>query len=157
MPLPTIIGEFRAVADPTLNFTASGKGVASIRLVASKPKQVEEDGEKKWVDDKTFWCTGTMWNSDNGKEAENLCESIKQGDLVEIRGVLYEREYETKEGEKRKSMDVSLYAIAPSLKRATAKVVKAVRSTTSEPATGVSGTTPDDPWLTAPSSDEPPF
>lgn len=156
--LPTISGEFRVVADPELRFTPTGKGVASVRLVASKSRK-EDDGS--WTTVSEFWCNGTMWNSDNGKEAENLCESLRQGDLVEIRGQLSQRPYETKEGEKRLSMEVNLYAIAPSLKRATAKVVKAERSsgTSASPASdsAASGAPADDPWATPPSSDEPPF
>jgi single-stranded DNA-binding protein len=44
--LPTVFGEFRVVADPELRFTQSGKGVASVRLVASKSKQVGERREE---------------------------------------------------------------------------------------------------------------
>lgn len=152
--LPTIFGEARVVADPELRFTPGGKGVASVRLVADKSRKNDTTGE--WETVSQIWMTGTMWNSDNGKEAENLCESITKGDLVEFRGEVSEREYETKDGEKRKSIDVTLRAISPSLKRATARVVKAARTT---PATsgGTAAAPADDPWATAPQSDEPPF
>jgi single-strand DNA-binding protein len=152
-----LFGEFRVVADPELRFTQSGKGVASVRLVANKSKKVEENGETKWVDDKVIFVTGTVWNSDHGREAENLCESITKGDLVEIRGQLFSREYETKEGEKRTSVEVNLYSIAPSLRWNTVKVVKAERSAAPAAQIGTSDAPADDPWATPPQSDEPPF
>lgn len=156
--LPTLSGEFRVVADPELRFTSQGKGVASVRLVADRSRK-KDDGE--WETVAQIWVTGTMWNSDNGNEAENLCESVSKGDLVEIRGQVSEREYETREGEKRKSIDVNLYAIAPSLRRATAKVTKATRTQgSSAPASGSdsgAAAPADDPWATPPQSDEPPF
>jgi single-strand DNA-binding protein len=158
--LPTVFGEFRVVADPELRFTQSGKGVASVRLVASKSKQVEENGEKKWVDDKVIWLTGTMWNSDAGREAENLCESVGKGDLVEIRGQLFERKYTTNEGVERTSVEVNLYSIAPSTRWNTVKINKSER-VSAEHATaadsGTSGAPADDPWATPSREDEPPF
>lgn len=155
MPLPTAFGEARVVADPELRFTPSGKGVASVRLVADRSKK-GDDGT--WETVAQIWMTGTMWNSDHGNEAENLCESLTKGDLVEFRGQISEREYETKEGEKRKSIEVNLHSIAPSLKRATAKVSKAATRTASAEGQSQAAAAPaDDPWATPAQSSEPPF
>lgn len=154
MPLPTIFGEARVVADPELRFTPSGKGVASVRLVADRSRKNENN---EWETVSQIWMTGTMWNSDHGNEAENLCESLTKGDLVEFRGEVSEREYETKEGEKRKAIEVTLRAIGPSLKRATAKVTKATRSAPAEGQSQASAAPADDPWATPQQSSEPPF
>lgn len=152
--LPTIFGEARVVADPELRFTPSGKGVASVRLVADR---VRKNDNNEWETVAQIWMTGTMWNSDNGNEAENLCESLVKGDLVEFRGQVSEREYTTKEGEQRKAIEVNLHSISPSLKRATAKVARTVRSSSPEPQNPASGAPTEDPWATPPQSDSPPF
>jgi len=154
MPLPTVFGEARVVADPELRFSPSGKGVASVRLVADRARKNDNN---EWETVAQIWMTGTMWNSDHGNEAENLCESIQKGDLVEFRGEVSEREYETKDGEKRKSIEVNLRAIGPSLKRATAKVSKATRSAPPGEQNRGSAAPAEDPWATPAQSTDPPF
>lgn len=158
--LPIISGEFRLVADPELRFTPSGIGVASLRLVADKQKKVEENGETKWVDDKVCWLNGTAWGRQGGGGlAENVAESLRKGDLVEVRGALETRNYETADGEKRTSLDVNIYSIGPSLRfRPILHSDGAGNKVTREGAVAP-GETPasDDPWATPASTDEPPF
>jgi single-strand DNA-binding protein len=157
MMLPQFFGEMRIAGDPALRFTPSGQAVANFRLVATKRKKVEKDGVEEWVDAAECWVNGTLW----GRAAENAVESLESGTLVEVRGVLETRNYETKDGEKRTSIDVNLYSITPSLAYATAKVSKVERTTGSDAPAGAtqsgSAAPADDPWVTAPSSDEPPF
>jgi single-strand DNA-binding protein len=154
--LPSINGEFRIVADPELRFTPSGKAVASARIVANSRKKTDS-GE--WVDDKVCWLNLSIWD----KPAENFVETFEKGDLVVIlNGRLETREYETREGEKRTSLDVTATDFGPSLRFASAKITKTARSSgegqTGTAASSSGGTTApaEDPWAT-PQSDEPPF
>lgn len=161
--LPTISGEFRVVADPDLRFTPSGKAVADVRLVASKRKKDESTGE--WVDDKTFWISGSAWD----KFAENIAETLRKGMLVTVTGAIYTDSYEDGEGNKRSKDQIQLYSIGPSLQYATATVKQAERSSGGQSSgQGQSGgqsrgpvTDPwaADPWAAAPESGtkEPPF
>lgn len=155
--LPQFFGEMRIAGDPNLRYTPSGQAVANFRLVASKRKRVEVDGKEEWVDDKECWVNGTVW----GRAAENAVESLTSGMLVEVRGVVETRDYETKDGEKRTSFDVNLYSISPSLAYSTAKVTKLERTsgsgTGAGQATSGSAAPADDPWATTPDSSEPPF
>jgi single-strand DNA-binding protein len=142
--LPTITGEFRAVTDPELRFTPSGVAVANLRIAANSRKKVGEE----WVDDKVVFLNLTCWK----QQAENVAESVQKGDLIMVTGRLETREYETKDGEKRQSFDVTADQIGPSLAFATAKVSKTERrsgSTATPP--------PADPYGTPPQDDEPPF
>lgn len=156
MPLPTVFGEFRLVADPTLRFAPSGVAVANMRVVASKQKKNDQTGE--WSDDKVCWLNVVCFK----QAAENVCESLVKGDLVEVRGQLETREYE-KDGEKRTSLDVIAESVTPSLRFATAKVTKAQRQAGSQPAASAPASAAvggggSDPWA-SPGGDgsEPPF
>ena len=145
MSLPTVMGEFRLVDDPLLKFTPSGKAVASIRLAASSRKKDEASGE--WKDDKQCFLRGTVWD----KTGEYVAESLRKGDLVEVRGALETRNYETSDGEKRTSLEVNIWSIAASLKYAEVTIKKAER---------LSQSADDGRWeAPAPSSqpDQPPF
>lgn len=157
--LPSITGEMRIAGEPGLSFTPSGQAVAKFRLVATKRRPVK-DGEGnptgEWEDAAECWLNGTLW----GKAAENAVESLESGMLVEVRGVVETRNYETKEGEKRTSFDVNLYSISPSLAYATARVTKVERTAAATPAGGAeagSAAPAADPWATPPDTDSPPF
>ena len=86
---------------------------------------------------------------------------------VIVSGRLKQRSYETKEGEKRTVFEVEVDEVGPSLRNATAKVVKAARGPGGGGGGGfgggasAGGSAADDPWSTpAPAggfSDEPPF
>lgn len=154
MALPQVFGEFRVVAEPELRFTPSGKAVGNIRLVANSRK-LNKDTDT-WEDDKVLWLNGSIW----GREAENMVESVTQGDLVEVRGRLETRSWETREGEKRSTPELLLDSIAPSIKYATAKVTKVERSggtTAPSDAARPAAAPVEDPWAAPPPGDEPPF
>jgi single-strand DNA-binding protein len=153
--LPSVSGEFRIVADPELRFTPAGKAVASARIVANSRKK---EGDQ-WVDDKVCWLNLTVWD----KPAENLVETFQKGDLILIVGGRLEtREYETREGEKRTSLDLTASDFGPALRFASAKITKTQRSSgegqTGQQQSSSGGTTApaEDPWTTS-TGDEPPF
>jgi single-strand DNA-binding protein len=139
--LPKISEVGKLWAEPELRFTPGGKAVCSIPLVFSKSKKTENGG---WVDDGTFWVRGTVWDT----QAENCAETLSKGDKVLVIGELCEREYEDKKtGEKRKSLDLKIFDIGPSLKFNPAKISRAERGSQQQ------GAQANDPWGSAPATD----
>jgi single-strand DNA-binding protein len=65
-----------------------------------------------------------MWR----QAAENVAESLQRGMRVIVSGRLRQRNYETKEGEKRTVYEVEVDDVGPSLRNASAKVTRAQRS-----------------------------
>jgi single-strand DNA-binding protein len=131
--LPKIAEVGKLWAEVELRYTPAGKAVATLPLVFSKSKKTDNGG---WVDDGTFWVRGTVWDT----QAENCAETLSKGDKVLVIGELCEREYEDKKtGEKRKSMDLKIFDVGPSLKFNSAKISRADRLSQAEaPAS--------DPW-----------
>jgi single-strand DNA-binding protein len=137
--LPNITIEGRAVNDPELRFTTSGQAVANFRVAASESKKLD-DGT--WEDGDKIFVNVAVW-----KEAgEAVAEHVRKGDKVVVTGRLYEREYETSAGEKRRSLEVKFANVA--------KVVSAPRTARQ---TSPASAAPIDPWATPASDDNPPF
>lgn len=116
----TLVGNL--VEDPSLRFTPSGQAVASFR-VASTPRYMDRQ-TNEWKDGDTLFLTVNVWR----QAAENAAESLQRGMRVIVQGRLKQRSYETREGEKRTVFEVEADEVGPSLRNATAKVVKATRS-----------------------------
>jgi single-strand DNA-binding protein len=116
----TIVGNL--VADPELRFTSSGQPVATFR-VASTPR-VRDAASGEWRDGDSLFLTCNVWR----QAAENVAESLQRGMRVIVSGRLRQRNYETKEGEKRTVYEVEVDDIGPSLRNASAKVTRANRS-----------------------------
>lgn len=149
----TIVGNL--VADPELRFTPSGAGVANF-TIASTPR-IFDKTKQEWVDGEALFLRCNIWR----EAAENVAETLTRGQRVIATGRLKQRSYETREGEKRTSMELEIEEIGPSLRYATAKVNKTQKSgsysntTTTTQSSG--GST--DPWGngSAAAADEPPF
>jgi single-strand DNA-binding protein len=127
----------RLTEDPTLKFIPSGHAVVSLTIAVNSRKKVGDS----WEDGPaTFWrCSA--WRD----LAENIASSLHKGAAVVAVGTVAGRDYETKEGEKRTVFEVTLDAIGPDLRWATAKPVKAQRDK------GGFGQAPQsDPWATQP-------
>lgn len=154
MALPATASVYRLGQDPELRFTPYGVAVGTVRAIASSRKK-QDNGE--WVDDKKSWVTLTFFN----RLAENVVESLHQGDEVVAIGRLEVQEWEDKDGNKRITPAILVDSIGPSLAFATAKVVKAERAggQSSERSRTSRSTGPqqDDPWATPAPSDDPPF
>ena len=140
----------RLTKDPELRFSAAGKPVVKFSVVTSRRVKDQQSGE--WSDkDATFWdCVAFA------ELANNIAESLVKGTAVIVTGNAASEEWETRDGEKRRSMKVTVDDIAPSLRWASVKVMRAERSSTN-PAAGA-----DDPWAAKDDakggySDEPPF
>jgi len=119
-----------------------GKPFARFTVVTAKRFKNDQSGE--WEDrDTTFWRCVVF-----GQIAENATESLLKGTAVVVQGSARQNNWETKEGEKRSSTEVMVDDIAPSLRWASVKVMKAERGKPAE-----SRAAADDPWQ----GNEPPF
>ena len=115
----TVIGNL--TNDPELRFTPSGAAVAGF-TVASTPRTFDKDSNQ-WKDGDPLFLRCSVWR----QYAENVAESLTKGMQVIVQGRLKQRSYETREGEKRTSLELDVDEIGPCLKFATAKVTKASR------------------------------
>ena len=140
----TIIGNM--VSEPELRFTPSGAAVANF-TVASTPRTFDK-GRNEFVDGDTLFLRCSIWR----EAAENVAESLTKGMRVVVTGNLVQRSYETREGEKRTVYELQVDEVGPSLRYASAKVVKAIRGGAPRTATAPAV----DPWAT-PADDTPPF
>ena len=171
----TVIGNL--VDDPQLRYTPTGQAVANFR-VASTPRFMDRQ-TNEWKDGDSLFLSCNVWR----QAAENVAESLQRGMRVIVSGRLRQRSYETKEGEKRTVYEVEVDEVGPSLRNASAKVVKSSRATGGQGGSGGGGgygggsggsggsgssgggggggRANDDPWSSEPAdsgfSDEPPF
>ncbi len=125
----TVIGNM--VADAELRFAPSGHAVANF-TIASTPRNFDRQ-RNEWVDAEPLFLRCSIWR----EAAENVVESLTKGTRVIASGNLRQRQYETKEGEKRTVVELEVTEIGPSLRYASAKVTKAQRS---------QGAPPSDAW-----------
>ena len=116
----TVVGNL--VDDPELRFTPSGAAVANFRI-ASTPRAFNRQ-TNDWEDGEALFLSCAVWR----QAAENVAESLQRGMRVVVQGRLKARSYETREGEKRTVFEIDVEEVGPSLKFATAKVVRATRS-----------------------------
>ena len=112
----TIVGNI--TRDPELRFTAGGKGVASFGVAVSR--RFQQNGE--WQE-KTSFFNVTAWDT----LGENCAASLTKGTRVIVTGRLEQREYETKEGEKRSVVEIVADEIGPSMRWARAEVERISR------------------------------
>src|SRR5215469_6604839 len=116
----TIIGNL--VNDPELRYTPTGQAVATFR-VASTPRYMDRN-TNEWKDGESLFLSCNVWR----QAAENVAESLQRGMRVIVSGRLRQRQYETREGEKRTVYEVEVDDVGPSLRNASAKVNRSNRS-----------------------------
>ena len=116
----TIIGNL--VDDPELRYTPTGQAVAKFRVASTPRFRDNQSGE--WKDGDSLFLTCNVWR----QAAENVAESLQRGMRVIVNGRLRQRSYETREGEKRTVYEIEVDEVGPSLRNASAKVVKSTRS-----------------------------
>ena len=156
-PVVTIVGNL--TADPELRFTQNGHAVANF-TVAETPRQfVQGVG---WKDGEALFMRCTVWRD----MAENVTESLRRGMGVIVQGRLKQRNFETREGQKRSVIELEVDAIGPDLRWNVATITKAERG--SAPTRAEAPSTGQDPWgtpetdrelvgATAGGGDKPPF
>ena len=148
----TVIGN--CVGDPELRFTPSGAAVANW-TIASTPRTFDKQSNE-WKDGETLFLRCSGWRD----MAENIAETLQRGTRVIVVGRLRSRSYETKEGEKRTSMELEVDEVGPSLRYASAKVTKSSRQGGGgfggqSSGGGFGGQAADDPWSTTSGAEAP--
>lgn len=88
----------RLGADPELRYTADGTPVATFRLATTETRK-NKDGTRV---DRTEWHRIVAWR----KLGEISGEYLKKGRLVYVEGSIQSREYEGRDGVKRKTFEI---------------------------------------------------
>ena len=107
----TLVGNL--TRDPELRFTANGRAVASFGIAVGRRYQVNGEWQEQ-----TSYFNVTAW----GDLGENAAASLSKGTRIVVTGRLEQREYTTREGDKRTAIDVIADELGPSLRWATAQV-----------------------------------
>ncbi|PPH14678.1 single-stranded DNA-binding protein [Rathayibacter sp. AY1G1] len=113
----TVVGNL--TADPELRYTQGGLAVANF-TIASTPRTFDRQAND-WKDGEALFLRASVWR----EFAENVAGTLTKGSRVIATGRLKQRSYETKEGEKRTSIELEIDEIGPSLRYATAQVTRA--------------------------------
>lgn len=139
----TVVGNL--TADPELRYTQNGLPVANF-TIASTPRNFDRQ-TNEWKDGEALFLRASVWR----EFAEHVAGSLTKGSRVIATGRLKQRSYETKEGEKRTSIELEVDEIGPSLRYATAQVTRAA-SSGGQGGGQSRGQVSDQPWSTPGSS-----
>ena len=153
-PVTTVGGNL--TRDPEIRYTPDGKPVASFTIAATP--RIPDPGTGAWRDGETWFVRCSAF----GQLGENICESLSKGAAVVASGRLRARTWEQDDGQKRAAVEMTVDNLGPSLRHATAKVIKTTRETA--PANGTAPAAdagaaaaanggPEEGWPTGP----PPF
>ncbi|HEY8913431.1 single-stranded DNA-binding protein [Lacisediminihabitans sp.] len=112
----TVVGNL--TSDPELRYTQNGLAVANF-TIASTPRSFDR-ASNDWKDGDALFLRASVWR----EFAEHVAGSLTKGSRVVATGRLKQRSYETKEGEKRTSIELEVDEIGPSLRYATAQVTR---------------------------------
>ena len=140
----TVVGNL--TSDPELRYTQNGLAVANF-TIASTPRNFDR-ATNDWKDGEALFLRASVWR----EFAEHVAGSLTKGSRVIATGRLKQRSYETKEGEKRTSIELEVDEIGPSLRYATAQVTRAASSRDGGGASGGGGGRPqvaEEPWAAA--------
>lgn len=102
----TLVGN--TTSEPSLNFT--GKGDAAATFTVAVNERIKENDQ--WVDGEPTFYRVTAWR----KLGEQVAEHIGKGDRVIITGKLRAKNYTTKEGETRLSLEVNADEVGKSIR-----------------------------------------
>ncbi|MFI5227326.1 MAG: single-stranded DNA-binding protein [Candidatus Limnocylindrales bacterium] len=86
--------------DPELRYTPNGRPVTTFSVAVNQSSKNAQTGE--WVE-ATDWFRVSVW----GDRAERAAENLRKGSRVFVDGRFRTREYETNDGRKGMSLDVS--------------------------------------------------
>ncbi len=141
----TLVGNL--TRDPELRYTPSGAATCQFGIAVNRRWQNKTNSE--WEEATSFFNV-VAWR----ELAENVGESLQKGSRVLVTGRLEQRSWDTPEGEKRSVIEVIADEVGPSLRWATAQVVRNERRSGPEASGGNGGTrTTSEP----PPYDEEPF
>jgi len=111
----TLVGNL--TRDPELRYTPAGAATCQFGLAVNRRWQNRQTSE--WEEATSFFNV-VAWR----EMAENAGETLTKGARVIVTGRLEQRSWETPDGEKRSVVEVVADEIGPSLRWATAQVVK---------------------------------
>ena len=147
----TLVGNI--TRDPELRYTNAGQAISTFGLAVNRRWQNRATNE--WEESSSFFNI-TCW----AQLADNVGASLTKGARVIVTGRLEQRSYEI-EGQKRSSVDVIADEVGPSLRWATAEIMKNDRRDSSDAGGGGgSSSRPvpnEDPGASRYASDEEPF
>jgi single-strand DNA-binding protein len=145
----TVVGNL--TADPELRYTQNGLAVANF-TIASTPRSFDR-ASNDWKDGDALFLRASVWR----EFAEHVAGSLTKGSRVIATGRLKQRSYETKEGEKRTSIELEVDEIGPSLRYATAQVTRTSSSREGGGGGGAGGggrgQVADEPWAASAPAD----
>lgn len=116
----TVVGNL--TSDPELRYTQNGLAVANF-TIASTPRTFDR-ASNEFKDGETLFLRASVWR----EFAEHVAGSLTKGSRVVATGRLKQTSYQTKEGEKRTSIELDVDEVGPSLRYATAQVTRAASS-----------------------------
>ena len=140
----TVVGNLTAA--PELRYTQSGLAVVNM-TIASTPKMWDKQANEMKDGDPLF-LRATVWR----EFAEHVAGSLTKGARVIASGRLVQKSYETKEGEKRTSVELEIDSIGPDLRWASAVVTRAVSGGNRGQSVNVPA---EEPWGSVTDSSEP--
>lgn len=117
MPGNTITVVGNVTRDPELRFTPSGQPTATFGLAVNRRWQNRQTQE--WEEATSFFDI-VCWR----EMAENVSESVTRGSRIIVTGRLEQRSWETPDGDKRSRVEIIADELGPSLRWATAQIVK---------------------------------
>lgn len=145
----TFVGNL--TAPPELRYTQSGVAVANFTVAVQDRKFDKTKNEYVYGD--TLFLRASVW-----REFAEHVAALEKGTRVIVTGKLKQRGYETKEGEKRTSIELDVDAVGPDLRYATATVARSARPSDSSPGQGGPNKPTEDVWNTPGTySDDTPF
>jgi single-strand DNA-binding protein len=86
--------------DPEMRYTPNGRPVTEFSVAVNQSTKNQQTGD--WVE-ATDWFRVTVW----GDRAERTAEQLRKGHRVFVEGRFRTREYETRDGVKRTSLEVT--------------------------------------------------
>lgn len=113
--------------DPELRFTPSGAPVCKFSVGVTD--RFRDRNTNEWRDGDTTWFTVIAWN----QMAENCAETLLRGTRVVVTGQMKSRSWETKEGEKRTSWEITADDVGASLRFTSANIRRAARTRPTTP------------------------
>ena len=113
-PTLTLVGNL--TADPEVRYTQQGTPVASFN-VASTPRTFNRQSQA-WEDGETLFMRCNVWKD----AAENVGGSLRKGQRVIVVGRLVPRSYTARDGSERRTVEMQVDEVGPSLRYARAQV-----------------------------------
>jgi single-strand DNA-binding protein len=103
----TVVG--RVVSNLTTHVIPSGAKVTNFRIACQE--RMYDKAQEQWVDGNRTYMKVACWRN----LAENVADSLRQGDQVVIKGRLKLVNFQSKEGDQRTDVEIDAWAIGPDL------------------------------------------